>query len=819
MARGDEALAGFGGATRAWFARRFAEATAVQRGGWPAIRRGEHALLCAPTGSGKTLAAFLACLDRLAHTPAAGTGVRVLYVSPLKALAYDIERNLAAPLLGITEEAARLGESLAPVRVATRTGDTTARERRRLARDPAEILITTPESLYLLLGSEARRVLDSVETVIVDEIHALAPDKRGAHLMLSLERLSARVRAAGRPDPQRIGLSATQRPLEEVARFLGGQRPVAIVDAGERPRLDLTIEVPIDDLDAPPPAILDGGAVDAGAAEARSGIWPALHARVLELIAAHRSTIVFCNSRRLCERLAQRLNELWAEQGHQGALTRAHHGSLARDKRVEIEALLKAGTLRGLCATSSLELGIDMDAVDLVVQIESPGAVARGLQRVGRAGHAVGRRSQARIFPKFSQDLLEAAVVARGMLDGEVEPVRVPSNPLDVLAQQLVAMTVEHSRTVEELEAMVHAAYPFRALPRELLLSVLDMLAGRFPSTELADLRPRVIWDRAADTVTARKDARLIAIANAGTIPDRGLYGVYLEAGGPRLGELDEEMVHESRVGQTFLLGASSWRIVEITRDRVIVRPAPGEPGRMPFWRGEGPGRPIELGRAIGAFLREIEPRLDDGSAPAWLAERYLLDARAAGNLVRHLAAQRAATGVLPSDRVLVVERFRDELGDFRVCLHSPLGARVHAPLALLLEAQARGAQALSADEGIVLRFADADAPPSLQALLPAPEEVEELLLAQLRHSSLFASRFRQNAARALLLPRRRPGQRTPLWAQRLRAQTLLAVAGEHPSFPIVLETYRECLHDVFDLAALRELLERLRSGASPSYR
>ncbi len=771
-----DALSSFGEATRAWFRRSFAGATPVQARGWPAIARGEHALLCAPTGSGKTLAAFLACIDRLVRRNDALPGVRTLYISPLKALAYDIERNLRAPLLGITRSAEGLGHAAREVRIATRTGDTPARERRLLAREPGEILITTPESLYLLLGSEARRVLLNVDTVIVDEIHALAPTKRGAHLALSLERLTQLVVANGGRDPQRVGLSATQRPLEEVARFLGGSRAVTIIDAGEKPRLDLVVEVAVENLESPagpteaPTRARVGKerlTIDAASAEDQRGVWPAIHERVLSLIAEHRSTIVFANSRRLCERFAGRLNELWAEAGHEDVLVRAHHGSIAREQRVEIDELLKSGALRGIVATSSLELGIDMGAVDLVLQIESPGSVSRGLQRVGRAGHSVGGRSQARIFPKYRHDLLETAVVARRMLDGEVEPIVVPRNPLDVLSQQIVAFTADRSRTVDEIEALARASYSFQSLSRELLVSVLDMLAGRYPSNDLGELRPRVVWDRTSDIITARKDARLIAIVNAGTIPDRGLYGVYLEGAGARVGELDEEMVHESRVGQTFLLGASTWRITEITRDRVIVRAAPGEPGRMPFWRGEGPGRPIELGRAVGAFMRELEPLLASGrmsDAERVLTERYQLDRLAAANLARYLDEQRRATTQLPTDQTIVVERFRDELGDWRVCIHSPFGARVHAPLALALEArltQRSGveAQALYSDDGIVLRLADAEAPPRLAEILPEPEALEELLLGQLRQSSLFATHFRENAARALLLPRRRPGE------------------------------------------------------------
>ncbi|MES1209470.1 MAG: DEAD/DEAH box helicase, partial [Pseudomonadota bacterium] len=524
-------MTGFQPATRRWFEATFARPTAVQVAGWRAIAQGEHALLLAPTGSGKTLAAFLWCLDRLAR-PDAGPprGVRALYVSPLKALAYDIERNLRAPLAGIARAAEALGQPFRAPRIAVRTGDTPARERRQMLRDPADILITTPESLYLMLGSAARDTLRACETVIVDEIHALAPTKRGAHLALSLERLAAITGV----DPQRIGLSATQRPLDEIGRFLGGDRPVALIDTSEPPRLDLTIEVPVEQMEA----VRSERVVEheEGHRGAPTGIWAAIHPRLVELIRGHRSTIVFANSRRLCERLAQGINDLAGE-----GLVRAHHGSVARAQREEIEEMLKAGQLRGLVATSSLELGIDMAAVDLVVQIESPGSVARGLQRIGRAGHQVGARSIGRIFPKHRADLLEAAVVARRMTEGAVEPTRVPRSPLDVLAQQIVAIVAsvpeggvertqrgENDRAaglrVAALEAIVKRAYPYAALSRDVLGATLDMLAGRYPSDEFADLRPRLTWDRATDRLTPRRDARLVSILSGGTIADRGLY-------------------------------------------------------------------------------------------------------------------------------------------------------------------------------------------------------------------------------------------------------------------------------------------------------
>jgi ATP-dependent Lhr-like helicase len=813
-------LAAFGPVTRAWFAQRFAAPTPVQARGWASIATGRHTLMLAPTGSGKTLAAFLACLDRLVREPAMGT--RVVYISPIKALAYDVERNLQAPLAGLQ----RLGAGAA-IAVDVRTGDTPAKERERQRRAPGQILITTPESLYLLLAGRARERLRAVDTLIIDEIHALAPDKRGAHLALSLERLAHLVTTAGGRDPQRIGLSATQRPLAEVARYLGGDRPVEIVDASAPPALDLEVVVPVADMDHPaadPPAARGPAAAHESPAADGGGMWPRLYPRLLELILGHRSTIVFVNSRRLAERVAQALTELAVATGAApagGELVRAHHGSIARQQRLEIEDALKAGQLRAITATSSLELGIDMGAVDLVIQIESPGAIARGLQRVGRAGHHVGGVSRGRILPKFRGDLLEAAVVARGMLDGAVEAIRVPDSALDVLAQQIVAMVAVEPWIVADLARLVQRAASYRDLPREALVAVLDMLTGRYPSDELAELRPRLTWDRQRDVLTARKGARLLSVVSGGTIPDRGTYAVHAGATGPRVGELDEEMVAESRPGETFILGATTWRIEDITRDRVIVSPAPGEPGKMPFWRGDGPGRPVELGRALGAFCRELDQRLATAPAEAraWLAADYHLDHHAADNLVRYVEEQRAATGCLPTDRAIAIERFRDELGDVRVCILTPFGGRVHAPWALALAHQLEAElgypiRPLWTDDGISLRFPAGDAIPSDDRLLLDPDEVEGILVDQLARSSVFATHFRQSAARALLLPRRRPGLRTPLWAQRLRAQRLMSVALRFPAFPITLETYREVLRDVFDLPALIDVLRQLRARA-----
>jgi ATP-dependent Lhr-like helicase len=810
------ALAPFHPLVRRWFAGAFGSPTPAQVAGWPPIAAGENALILAPTGSGKTLAAFLWGLntiiaDRIENRPAG----RLLYISPLKALNYDVERNLDAPLAGIAAVAERAGMRAPPVSVAVRTGDTPARERRRMLRTPPDILITTPESLYLLLTSRGREMLADVRTVIVDEIHAVAGTKRGAHLALSMERLERAVRAGG-GRLQRIGLSATQRPLDEIARFLGGHeddgspRPVAIADAGAAPDLDLRVVVPVDDMRVLPDAQDGQGAQGPGSENRRRSIWPAMYPELLQLIRAHRSTLLFVNNRRLAERLALRLNELAEDE-----VALAHHGSLARERRTLIEERLKAGDLKALVATSSLELGIDMGAIDLVIQVESPRSVARGLQRVGRAGHQRDTTSRGRIFPTHRGDLAECAAVVANMRAGAIEPTHIPALPLDVLAQQIVATCAERTWTVDDLHALARGAAPYADLSREQLEGVLDMLAGRYPGDELAELRPRVVWDRVAGTVRGRDGAQRLAVQNAGTIPDQGLYAVVLPDGG-RVGELDEEMVYEARSGQTFMLGASSWRIEEITRDRVVVTPAPGAPGSLPFWKGDGLGRPLELGEAVGRLSRELLAAPVDAAARR-LADESAFDARAAGNLLTYLREQEAATGTVPSDRAVVVERFRDEVGDWRICVLSPFGARVHAPWAMAVAARVRAAtgqeaHAIWSDDGIALHLPEADEPPSADLVLIDPEEVEELVVGELGNTALFGASFRQNAARALMIPRRRPGQRTPLWQQRLKAQNLLQVARRFGSFPIVLETYRECLNDRFDMAGLRGLLTRIRT-------
>ncbi len=798
----------FSAATRAWFEGAFAEPTPAQLGAWQAISGGQDTLVVAPTGSGKTLAAFLWAIDRLASTPPSEKPdpkqrCRVLYISPLKALAVDIERNLRAPLTGIKHAAHRLGLPEPDITVAVRTGDTTADERRKMQTKPADILITTPESLFLLLTSQARETLRSVQTVIVDEVHAVAGTKRGAHLAVSLERLDSLTAKR----TQKVGLSATVRPVDEVAAFLSGNTALAgntktttIVQPPSAKRLDIKIVVPVEDM------------TDLETSEHRS-IWPHVEEHVLDLIEQHKSTIVFANSRRLAERLCGKLNELASERADEPVeIARAHHGSVSRAERVQIEEALKEGRLPAVVATSSLELGIDMGAVDLVVQVESPPSVASGLQRIGRAGHNVGDISRGILFPKYQGDLVQATVVAQRMKTGQIEELKIPRNPLDVLAQQIVAMAAMDEWTVTDLYQTIQRAAPFATLGKNVLDAVLDMLAGRYPSEDFAGLRPRIVWDRISDTIRARPGAQRLAITSGGTIPDRGLFGVFLPASegkqAKRVGELDEEMVYESRVGEVFVLGASSWRIEDITPDRVVVTPAPGQPGKLPFWHGDAPGRPAELGQAIGQAIREMPEQPD-------LAD---LDERAAENLLRYLADQRKATGHVPDDRTLVVERFRDELGDWRVVLHSPYGDRVHAPWALAITAALRerylnlDVQALHTDDGIIIRVPDSDEPPPADIALIDPDEIRDIVTREVGASALFASRFRECASRALLLPRRQPGRRTPLWQQRQRSAQLLEIAAQYPEFPIVLETVRECLQDVFDVPALTELLRGIAS-------
>ncbi len=921
-------FASFHPVTARWFREVFEEPTAPQRQGWPAIARGESTLILAPTGTGKTLTAFLWCLDRLMlQAPPKDSGCRIIYISPLKALAVDVERNLRSPLAGIANMARRMGVPVHDPEISIRTGDTSQKDRARFKRTPSEVLITTPESLYLLLTSQSSESLRTVDTVIIDEIHALVPTKRGAHLALTLERLQALTKKP----IQRIGLSATQRPLEEVARFLGGvqvaenasgakarldsiavipgihprptaepdfsgvgssqegialaeteswsadvvettnirYRPVTIVNASQPKALKLKIEVPVEDMArlGQQEEIPSG---PASQAPKRVSIWTAIHPRLLEIIKEHTSTILFVNSRQVAERLAGALNELEEAAGGP-PIVRAHHGSLAAAQRSIIEEQLKAGQLRGLCATSTLELGIDMGAVDLVIQIEAPPSVASGMQRIGRAGHSVGAVSEGILFPKYRADLIACAAMTQSMHQAHIESTRFPRNPLDVLAQQMVAIVArppglpppEQKKTVvrrkaadggaqlsagsararlfaefeqvdeseddddaaangpeiafDELYGIVRSAANFGGLTRNAFEGVLDLLSGRYPSDEFAELRPRLTWDRTRNVITARQGATRLAILNAGTIPDRGLYGVFLSGSdgkSHRVGELDEEMVFESRQGETFILGATTWRIDEITHDRVLVSPAPGEPGKMPFWKGEGPGRPLEFGRRIGAMVRELRA-LPLPAALSRLVTDHDLDPGAAENLMRFLADQQEATGQVSDDRNIVIERCRDELGDWRICVLTPFGSRIHIPWAMAVSARIRAAggpdvETLWGDDGFVIRFPDSDEAPNPDWITVESAEVMDLVLRQLGSTALFAGRFREAAGRALLLPRRRADGRAPLWQQRKRAYDLLSVASRYPAFPMLLEAYRECLRDVFDMPALIETLRSI---------
>ncbi|MFK0403454.1 ATP-dependent helicase [Microbacterium sp. NPDC090225] len=840
--------------TQDWFRGAFPAPTPAQAGAWDAISAGKHALVVAPTGSGKTLSAFLWAIDsvfreRMAEADAPAKKkddaprTRILYISPLKALGVDVERNLRSPLVGIGQSARRLGAPSPAVTVGVRSGDTTSSDRRKLVSDPPDILITTPESLYLMLTSRAGETLRGVHTVIIDEVHAVAATKRGAHLAVSLERLDALRSSYGAEAPaQRIGLSATVRPIDEVARFLGGSAPVEIVAPRASKTFELGVVVPMDDMTNPPPppgtssgsATGPGDTADAEYTEVTGSVWPHVEEAIVDRILQNNSTIVFANSRRLAERLTGRLNEIYSERtgvelpdqtvpaqmmaqagataGADPVLAKAHHGSVSKEQRALVEEELKSGVLRCVVATSSLELGIDMGAVDLVIQVEAPPSAASGLQRVGRAGHQVGEISRAALFPKHRGDVLHTAIVTERMLAGKIEAIQVPRNPLDILAQQTVAASALGAISVEEWFETVRRSAPFQSLPRSAYEATLDLLAGRFPSDEFAELRPRLVWDRDAGTLTGRPGAQRIAVTSGGTIPDRGLFGVFVagESTGARVGELDEEMVYESRVGDVFTLGTTSWRIAEITHDRVNVIPAYGQPGKVPFWHGDGIGRPFELGEALGAFSREVS-----AATPEKAAQRLIdagLDAQARANLLAHLSEQREATGTLPTDRTLTVERGRDEVGDWRVILHSPYGMKVHAPWALAINARVRErlgveGSAVASDDGIIVRIPDAEAePPGAELFVFDPDELEHLVTEEVGGSALFASRFRECAARALLMPRTNPNRRTPLWQQRQRSAQLLEVARRHPTFPVILETLREVLQDVYDLPSLRRL-------------
>lgn len=791
-----EALAQFQPAVARWFRQTLGVPTPPQVQAWPVIAEGHSVLLVAPTGSGKTLAAFLVALDRLLHDPQPEQGVRVVYVSPLKALGYDIERNLEMPLAGITRTAAALG-GMPEIRVGVRTGDTPPAERRRLLRRPPHILITTPESLHLMLTSSARQTLATTELVIVDEIHALSADKRGTFLAVLLERLQAVTGVL-----QRVGLSATQRPVREVAHFLGGwcevggamrPRPVRVIDAGMRRALDVQVLSPADDMTA----------------LAEGTVWTSICAQLAMLVEQHASTLVFVNSRRVAERVTGEMNEL---AGYE--MARVHHGSVSKERRHELEERLKAGALPCIVATASLELGIDMGAVDLVCQVEAPHGVARAVQRVGRAGHTLRATSRGRLLAKTRADLLELAATAEAMPRAAISPVRIPKGALDLLAQQVVAVVADGPVAVDEVLRLFRRSHPYRDLIPAALERVLEMLSGRLPGPY--GTRPRISWDRNRGVLEPLPGTRRAALLGGGAIADRGQYGVFTNDGS-RVGELDEEFVFEARVGELVVLGTDRWRIAAMDHDRVIVEPGSG-PAKLPFWRGEAPGRDVHLGRKVGALARHIEERIGEPSLEGDLVQRCALTPEAAANLIGFVQAQ-VERGQVPTDRRTVLEISPDESGGYRMAIMTPFGSRFHLGLKLALSAALRRAtgarpECVHGDEGLLFRLTVCSAADVADALAGIqPEQLARLVSEEAGGSPLLGLLFRDAAGRALVFPSRRPGHRTPLWLKRLASRELLESLQGTEGHPVVLEAYRELLEDVLPMGALRSYFRRLSRG------
>jgi ATP-dependent Lhr-like helicase len=801
-----------------WFTATFGSPSPPQIKGWPEISAGRNVLILAPTGSGKTLAAFLWSINdlyrRLQNGSSRGSGgVHTLYISPLKALNNDIERNLRRPLTGIWNLAHANGFNPAPVRVLVRTGDTPQSVRNTIVTTPPHVLITTPESLYLLLTSKkGRQIFTDLKYLIVDEIHALCAGKRGVHLSLSLERLSLLTRS----HPVRIGLSATQKPLARIARYLGGwqydprkekyrERPVRIVDCGQRKAPDLEILSPVKRFSEP----------------GEPSVWPAVIRSLYDLIAGHKTTLIFANMRAQTERVARQLNDLYREQtgDEDNVLVLPHHGSMSREKRFAVEEKLKNGDIPAVIATASLELGIDIGSIDLVILLEAPKSVANGIQRIGRSGHLISLKSKGRIIPLYPADIDDAATIVHGMLGGEIEETVIPENCLDVLAQQIVAEIAMEPRTPESLYRTVCQSYCYHNLTRAVFDQVVEMLTGRYADTRLPSLQPVIIRDVTNDRLIPRRNARLQAILNGGTIPDRGYYAVMLPDERTRIGEMEEEFVFESRIGDIFYLGNTEWRIDDIRQDRIIVTPNRSVQPREPFWKGEVPFRDYQTSLRIGGFRRWIIPQLKAPGITDILMKDYALDRESSENLIEYMQRQQQHTGSIATDKTVVAEWFYDSAREINLIIHAPFGGKVLGlwamALSALLETRfSSQVQYSFNNDAFLLRIQEStDSPPVEELINQDSQTIENLIREKISSSPVFAIMFRHNAGRSLLLTRSRPGQRIPLWLQRLRAADLLQAVRRYPDFPILLETYRACLQDLYDLVSLQEVLRNIENG------